>query len=55
MWVIQESNLLLSVLICMEDTKGISTFDLNPEVQNKNEKEIDAKVKSKVAFKAFFL
>lgn len=51
----QECNLLLSALICMEDTKGISTFDLNPEVQNKNEKEIDAKVKSKVAFKAFFL
>lgn len=34
----------------MEDTERISTFNLNPEVQKKNEKEIYAKVKSKVAF-----
>lgn len=50
LWLIQESNLLLSALICMEGTKGIYTFDLNPDIQNSNEKENDAKVKSKIFF-----
>lgn len=34
----------------MDDSKVISTFDLNPEVQNKNGKEKDSKVKSKIVF-----
>lgn len=41
---------MLSALICMEGTKGIYTFDLNPDIQNSNEKENDAKVKSKIFF-----
>lgn len=50
LWLIQESNLLLSALICKEGTKRIYTFDLNPDIQKKNEKENDVKVKSKIVF-----
>lgn len=34
----------------MEGTREVYTFGLNPEVQNKNEKKNDAKVKTNIIF-----